>query len=212
MITVDARGKQCPIPVIMAKKAIEGLGNPDTVEVLVDNETAVGNVTRLANSLKAAVASEKLAEKEYRLTITVDALPGADTAAAADAAVEAAAACAVPPAPPVNDFIVVVPSATMGIGNDELGKVLIKGFLFAVSQLDVLPKKILFYNGGATLTVEGSASLEDLRGMEAKGVEILTCGTCLDYYGIKDKLAVGQVTNMYAIVEAMATAGKIVRP
>ena len=80
MITVDARGKQCPIPVIMAKKAIEGLGNPDTLEVLVDNETAVGNVTRLANSLKAAVASEKLAEKEYRLTITVDALPGADTA------------------------------------------------------------------------------------------------------------------------------------
>ena len=209
MITVDARGKQCPIPVIMTKKAIEALAAPDTVEVFVDNETAVGNVTRLAGSLGAAAASEKLGEKDYRLEITVAKLPGAEHAAAADAAVQAAAACA---CDPKGDFIVVVPSATMGIGNDELGKVLIKGFLFAVSQLDVLPKKILFYNGGATLTVEGSASLADLKGMAEKGVEILTCGTCLDYYGIKDKLAVGAVTNMYTIVESMATAGKVIRP
>lgn len=207
MITVDARGEQCPIPVIKAKKAIEALTEPETVEVFVDNETAVGNVTRLAGSLGAAITSEKLGEKDYRLVIELAALPGAETAEAAEAAVAAAAACT-----SARDFIVVVPSATMGIGNDELGKVLIKGFLFAVSQLDVLPKKILFYNGGATLTVEGSASLEDLKGMEAKGVEIFTCGTCLDYYGIKDKLAVGQVTNMYAIVEAMATAGKVIRP
>ena len=211
MITVDARGKQCPIPVIMTKKAIEALSAPDTLEVFVDNETAVGNVTRLAGSLGAAVASEQLAEKDYRLEITVAKLPGAEHAAAADAAVEAAASCACDPNPK-GDFIVVVPSATMGVGNDELGKVLIKGFLFAVSQLDVLPKKILFYNGGATLTVEGSASLADLKGMAEKGVEILTCGTCLDYYGIKEKLAVGAVTNMYAIVESMATAGKVIRP
>ena len=211
MITVDARGDQCPIPVIKTKKAIEALGAPDIVEVYVDNETALGNVTRLAGSMGAAVVSEKLAEKNYRLEITVAKLPGEEHAAAANAAVEAAAACACP-ADPTGDFIVVVPAATMGIGNDELGKVLIKGFLFAVSQLDVLPKKILFYNGGATLTVEGSASLADLQGMAEKGVEILTCGTCLDYYGIKDKLAVGAVTNMYAIVESMATAGKIIRP
>ena len=100
----------------------------------------------------------------------------------------------------------------MGIGNDELGKVLIKGFIFAVTQLDTLPKTMLFYNGGATLTAEGSDSLEDLRSLEAQGVEIMTCGTCLDYYGLKEKLAVGSVTNMYSIVETMANAGKIIRP
>ena len=100
----------------------------------------------------------------------------------------------------------------MGEGNDALGKVLIKGFLFAVSQLDTLPKKILFYNGGATLTCEGSDSLEDLKSMEVQGVEILTCGTCLDYYGLKEKLAVGSVTNMYVIVESMAEASNIIRP
>ena len=105
---------------------------------------------------------------------------------------------------------------TVGLGIiailDELGKVLIKGFIFAVTQLDTLPKKMLFYNGGATLTAEGSDSLEDLKSLEAQGVEILTCGTCLDYYHLKEKLAVGSVTNMYAIVEAMAEAGRIIRP
>ena len=106
----------------------------------------------------------------------------------------------------------VVASDRMGEGNDELGKVLIKSFIFAVTQLEQLPKTMLFYNGGATLTTEGSDSLEDLKSLEAQGVEILTCGTCLDYYGLKDKLAVGGVTNMYSIVEAMAGAGRIIRP
>ena len=78
---------------------------------------------------------------------------------------------------------------------------LIKGFLFAVTQLEKLPKTMLFYNGGATLTAEGSDSLEDLKSLEAQGVEILTCGTCLNYYGLTEKLQVGSVTNMYTIVE-----------
>ncbi len=86
-----------------------------------------------------------------------------------------------------------------------------KSFIFAVTQLDQLPKTMLFYNGG-TLTTEGSDSLEDLKSLEAQGVEILTCGTCLDYYGLKEKLVVGGVTNMYSIVEAMAGAGRIIRP
>ena len=93
-------------------------------------------------------------------------------------------------------------------GNDELGKVLIKGDSFCGLPNDTLPKAMLFYNGGATLTTEGSDSLEDLKSLEAQGVEILTCGTCLDYYGLKDKLAVGSVTNMYSIVETMAKCRK----
>ena len=97
-------------------------------------------------------------------------------------------------------------------GSDELGKLLMKSFLFAVSQLPRLPRTVLFYNGGAKLTVEGSESLEDLRNMEAQGVEILTCGTCLNFYGLAEKLAVGGVTNMYAIVEALANAGKVIKP
>ena len=113
---------------------------------------------------------------------------------------------------PSGDTVVVISSDKMGSGNDELGKVLIKGCIFAITQLDELPKKMIFYNGGAKITCEGSDSLEDLKNLESQGVEIVTCGTCLDYYGMKDKLAVGTVTNMYDIVESMNNAGKIVKP
>lgn len=108
--------------------------------------------------------------------------------------------------------VVVVSSDRMGSGDEELGTVLMKGFLFALTQLTELPGKILFYNGGARLTCKGSESVEDLKAMERQGVEILTCGTCLDYYGLKEKLEVGGVTNMYTIVETMNQAGKLVRP
>lgn len=200
MIKVDAMGENCPIPVIKTKKAMQGLNGPDVIEVLVDNEIAVQNVTKLGTSSGAEVSSEKLGEKEYKITIVMEGAPaavGENTECVPDAR---------------SNAIVVISSDRMGSGNDELGKVLLKGFIYAVSQLDELPRQMLFYNGGATLTAEGSDSLEDLKSMEAQGVEILTCGTCLDYYGLKEKLAVGGVTNMYSIVEAMAGAGKIIKP
>lgn len=200
MITVNAMGDNCPIPVIKTKKAIAALTGPETIEVLVDNEIAVQNVTKMASGSGEKVTSEKLGDAEFKVTIEMEGAPVAD---------EAEAVC-VPDAR--DNTVVVVSSDRMGSGNDELGKVLIKGFIFAVTQLDTLPKTMLFYNGGATLTTEDSDSLEDLKSLEAQGVEIMTCGTCLDYYGLKDKLAVGTVTNMYSIVETMAKAGRIVRP
>ncbi len=99
----------------------------------------------------------------------------------------------------------------MGSGDDNLGATLMKGYIYAVSQQEELPKAILFYNGGAKLTVEGAVSVEDLKNMEAQGVEILTCGTCLNFYGLGDKLAVGSVTNMYTIVEKLTSASKVIR-
>ena len=199
MVTVNAMGDNCPIPVIKTKKAMQALTGPETIEVLVDNEIAVQNVTKLAKEQGGEVSSEKLGEKEYKVTIKMQGVP----------AVDAEVVCT---PDQKGDLIVVVSSDRMGTGNDELGKVLIKGFIYAVTQLDKLPKTMLFYNGGATLTTEGSDSIEDLKSLEAQGVEILTCGTCLDYYHLKDKLVVGGVTNMYSIVESMAEAGKIIRP
>ena len=201
MITVNAMGDNCPIPVIKTKKAIAALTGPETIEVLVDNEIAVQNVTKMASGSGGKVTSEKLGDAEFKVTIEMEGAPEAD---------EAEAVC-VPDAR--DNTVVVVSSDRMGSGNDELGKVLDQRILFfAVTQLDTLPKTMLFYNGGATLTTEDSDSLEDLKSLEAQGVEIMTCGTCLDYYGLKDKLAVGTVTNMYSIVETMAKAGRIVRP
>ena len=200
---VDARGEQCPIPVVRATKAIADMSAPGEAEIRVDNETAVQNLLRMAAGKGFAAKSEKLGEKDYLVTVAVDRPVGA-----AQKTPEAAAC--------LGDLrgntVVAVGTATMGVGSDELGATLMKGFLYALSQQDELPKTILFYNGGARLTTEGSASLEDLRSMEAQGVEILTCGTCLDYYGVKDKLRVGGVTNMYAIVEKLTGAAKVVKP
>lgn len=194
MIKVNAIGDVCPIPVVKTKKAMQELEGAGVIEVLVDNEIAVSNVTKMAESAGGKVTSEKLAEKEYKITIEVE-----DGAAACEACEE-------------ENLVVVVSSDRMGSGNDDLGKVLIKGFIFAITQLDKLPKTMLFYNGGATLTAEGSDSLEDLKHLQEQGVEILTCGTCLSYYGLTDKLEVGSVTNMYTIVEKMAGADKIIKP
>ena len=119
--------------------------------------------------------------------------------------------CALPRSGKKNT-VVVVSSKTMGEGDPELGTALMKGFLYALGQQEELPATILFYNGGASITCEGSVSLEDLKSMEAQGVEILTCGTCLNFYGLTEKLAVGGVTNMYSIVEKMTGADLIVKP
>ena len=202
VIVVDARGEQCPIPVVKATKALNEMKEPGTLEVHVDNETAVQNLLRMAAGRSCAAKSEKLAADHFLVTI--------------DAAHPQAPAAEPAPIACRGDLrgsaVVAVGSATMGTGSDELGAILMKGFLYALSQQQELPATILFFNGGARLTTEGSASLEDLKNMEAQGVEILTCGTCLDFYGIKDKLCVGGVTNMYAIVEKLTGASKVIRP
>lgn len=201
MITVNAMGEACPLPVIKTKKAISERGTESDVEVLVDNETAVQNVMKMAKSQGGEVTDEKLGEGRYMVRIHF----GEAALAKEQEAEEDGSAV-------TGEAVVVIASDRMGEGKKDLGKVLMKCFLFAVTQLEELPKAILFYNGGATLTAEGSDSLEDLKNLEAQGVEILTCGTCLDYYELKEKLSVGSVTNMYTIVEMMNQASKIIRP
>ncbi len=202
MIQVNAIGDACPIPVVKTLNALKELGGAGTVQTLVDNEIAVQNLTRLAESKGCTIETEKRSEKEFCVTIT--------TAGAVAAAENEEISCTVPATK--KKTVVVVSADHMGEGSEELGRILIKGFLFALTQQEHLPSTVLFYNGGAKLTTEGSASLEDLKTLEANGVEILTCGTCLDYYGLKDKLAVGGVTNMYVIVEKQMQADLILRP
>ena len=206
MIKVNAIGDACPIPVVKTKNAIKELNGPGTVEVLVDNEIAVQNLTKMAVQKGYEIQSQKLEEQKYQVIMTVGE-GGEGMEKQEDTAEETVC---IPDSR--NHKIVVISSGRMGEGNDELGHVLMKSFIFAVTQLDELPKKMVFYNGGAKLTVEDSPALEDLKSLAEQGVEIMTCGTCLDYYGLKDKLAVGTVTNMYSIVETMQKAGRIIRP
>ena len=200
---VDAMGKQCPIPVVMTKKAIDGAAVGDEIEILVDNETAVNNLSRLANKTGCTFVSEKLEHKKYQVKMTVQ------TEQSGRDLNEEEFVCEIP-----NKKVMaaVISSDVMGSGDDELGKILIRGFIYALSQMETLPDTVLFYNGGAKLTTEGSESLEDLKKMEEEGVEILTCGTCLKHYGLMEKLMVGKVTDMYTITERMTGADKVIRP
>ena len=184
----------------------------------MDNETAVKNVTKMAKSSGASAETEQLGERQYRVLITVGEAAAAKMKASQSGSEDRGQDAAQPAGNGSGGCrtcvgtVVAVGSDRMGEGSEELGRILIKSFIFALTQLDDLPDKILFYNGGAKLTVEGSESLEDLKVLEEQGVEIMTCGTCLDYYGIKDRLAIGGVTNMYSIVETLQNAMSVIRP
>ena len=223
MITINAIGDTCPIPVVKTKKAIEKLENPDTVETLVDNEIAVENLKKMASQMGFAVSDSKITSG-YSVKITVEDIDKINdnkmSVTNAKATSEAKAnsiktgaddmvSCNIKNS---GEKVVVIKSEFMGDGDNELGKVLIKGFIYALSQQDELPQTMLFYNGGAKITSEGSESIEDLKALEEKGVKIFTCGTCLNYYGLTEKLCVGEATNMYEITKKMTEASLIVCP
>lgn len=223
MITINAIGDTCPIPVVKTKKAIEKLEKPDTVETLVDNEIAVENLKKMASQMGFAVSDSKI-NSGYSVKITVDDIDKINdnkmSATNAKATSEAKANSIKTGADDMVSYniknsgekVVVIKSEFMGDGDNELGKVLIKGFIYALSQQDELPQTMLFYNGGAKITSEGSESIEDLKALEEKGVKIFTCGTCLNYYGLTEKLCVGEATNMYEITKKLTEASLIVCP
>ena len=200
--TVNAMGDVCPVPLVKAKNAIAELAGSGKVEVLVDNEIAVQNLEKMAQQKGYGFLVKEKKEKEYHVEFTVSETEPAET--------EEKTVCLVPAAKKTK--LVVLSADHMGEGAEELGKILMKSFLYALTQQDELPDTILFYNGGASLTCEDSASLEDLKNLASLGVEILTCGTCLNHYGLTDKLAVGDVTNMYVITEKQMQADLILRP
>ena len=205
MIRVNAIGDTCPIPVVKTKQAIRELNGSGMVETMVDNEIAVQNLTKMAQQKGYAVHSEQLEPNRFRVLMTIG-----EGAEMPDEAEEDVCTDCAPAAK--RNVVVAVGTNTMGGGSDELGATLLKGFLYALSQQDELPQTILFYNGGAALTCEGSQSLEDLQAMQEQGVEILTCGTCLNYYGLTEQLRVGEVTNMYVIAEKLTQASCVVKP
>jgi selenium metabolism protein YedF len=199
---VDARGLTCPQPVIKAKEALKGM-EEGILKVLVDNEIAVQNVMKLGNYEGVSPVSEKRAEGEFEILFHVNRESGNPVETEKEECL---------PDARKKGLVAVLSSDQMGGGNEELGRILMKGFVYAITQLEELPETVLLYNGGAKLSVEGSQSLEDLKNLEAQGVEILTCGTCLNFYELADKLKVGSVTNMYEIAEKMAGARLVIRP
>lgn len=189
--TVDARGLACPQPVILAKKALE---RHDEVTVIVNDTTARENVKKLAASLGHAVVEERQGS-ETRITITrAGSCPLAEDIISAGGPV-----------------VVTISSDTMGRGDDTLGTVLMKSLIHTLLDTSPRPDSMIFFNAGVRLTVEGSDVLDDLRALADAGVKVLACGTCLNFFEIKDKLAVGAVSNMYDIARTMLNAGRLVQ-
>lgn len=196
MRQINAIGDACPLPVVKTKKGLDAIESGQLV-VLVDNEVAVQNIRRLAGSTSCQF---DVVQQEGIFHITL--LKGEAQPSDASAGREEV----------VGKTVVVLSADTMGTGDDELGQILMKGFIFALTQLDILPDTILLYNTGAKLAVHGSSSLEDLIALEQAGATVLTCGTCLNHLGIAEQLGVGEITNMYRLVEEMRDAGRILRP
>ncbi len=195
-VQIDAKGKPCPMPVILAKQALDR-GEGD-VTVLVDNHIAVENLTRLAES-RGMTAAEAPAPGGFAVRIA-----GAGGAAPAEQPV----ACV--PCAPGGDCVFFVGKEYIGDGDRTLGGNLMKMFLYTLAQSDAPPAALLFMNGGVKLPAGEGEVVESLKELEAKGCQLMVCGTCLNFYGLTEQCKVGTVSNMYDIVERMRGAGKVV--
>lgn len=201
---IDARGKACPLPVIETKKALATLQVGEAVTVWVDNVIAVQNLTKMAQQKQLEVTAETINPDHYAVTLSQTEL---NIVASPK---EEPSICL--PDTRVEQVVVVLASDEMGKGDEKLGRILMKGFIYALTEQEELPQTILLYNSGAYLSTETSDCITDLKFLEAQGVEVLTCGTCLNHYGLTEKLVVGSITNMYVILEKQMQATKIVRP
>ena len=192
---INAKGLACPEPVLLTKKALEA---ENKVTVIVDNEPAVANITRLGKNMGCTLQTEKKEDGTVLIHLSREAGESAD--APPDVS------CATGP------LVVAISSDRMGRGNDELGYVLIRSFIHTMLSLEPLPQTVIFYNTGVKLTVKDSEVLDDLKKIEGAGVSILVCGTCLNYFDITKDLIVGIISNMYDISSTMASAGRLVVP
>jgi selenium metabolism protein YedF len=202
MKEVDAKGKLCPQPLIMTKKALVKMDEDETLHIIVDNESSKFNVLKYLkdNGMDVEV---QLDGHLYHLYVvkkggTIEKSTPEDY-------------CEIP----VNtnsDYVVCIKKETLGEGDDELGKLLMKGFLETLPDASLLPSTLIFVNSGIYLALNESPVVDAIKTLEAKGVEVMICGTCLDYYKKMDDIAVGQVSNMLDILEKLTHTGKILNP
>jgi selenium metabolism protein YedF len=198
-VIVDARGQLCPKPLILTKQALKDSAVGAPLAVLVDNETSCQNVERFLRDNGMSPQVECVgAEFVLRFTKTVVELAGP----------EAAAYCT----PAAGGYVISLASETVGRGPAELGAILMNGLMATLKEVTPLPSHVVLYSSGVLLAVDGSPFVEPLRDLEQRGVKVLICGTCADYYEMKAAIHVGTISNMLSILETLTRAGKIIAP
>ena len=198
---IDCLGMPCPQPVLHAKQALED--GAVCIEVLVDNEASQNNVARFGRSQGHTVQVVQRGDALFTVTIIASGQQGGAPFAAEEYQ------C---PVPSPLKMLYVIAADTMGRGSEQLGWALLQTYVQTIKDVRPLPHKIVLYNSGVRLVATESGALEALRSLQAAGVEILACGTCLDFYQLKSAIQVGQISNMHEIMTAMAEADKIVSP
>lgn len=203
MIIVDCLGQPCPIPVVKAKKALAELPSEGgIVRVLVDNRVATENLSKMAKGM--GLEWQVFEDAEDRFAVEIE----SGAAAKSEVGEKAVQQSMFPPAQ--GGAVVAIGQNAMGHGSEELGKILIKGFIFSLTQLETAPKTVLFFNSGVKLAMQGSNTVDDLKELESKGVKIYVCGTCANYFDLTDRLAVGEIVNMMTIAAEMAGANPLI--
>ncbi len=200
-VTLDCTGLPCPQPVLRTKETLEQ--GAVLIDVLVDNEASQNNVVRYAQNQGHQVEVTALPQGHRRITIAVVANQTADLPGRHENRCEI---------PEKLRLVYVISSDSMGRGDDELGWALLQTYIQTIKDIQPLPEKIIFYNSGVKQVTTESGALEALRHLQTQGVEILACGTCLDFFKLKSAIKVGQISNMYDIMNSMTSADKIVSP
>ncbi|MDY5730673.1 MAG: sulfurtransferase-like selenium metabolism protein YedF [Eubacteriales bacterium] len=190
---INCIGLACPLPVIRTKQYLREHAG-ESVEVLVDNEVATQNLSKMAQQLGMQATVTK--QDDHRYTVVIDGTMQSEECAVMEMG---------------NEYVVAISADKMGDGAEELSKKLIEGFIYSLTEQDVLPKFVVCYNAGVKLSSINPKTVEDLKTLVNKGVQVLSCGLCLDFYGLKENLQAGEITNMYRIVEILRSH-RVVRP
>jgi len=204
MRIVDTKGLLCPAPLIATKKALKETVVGESFMVLTDNQTSFNNLNRF---LKDNNGDFKVSKTGGVWTLTITKTTGVVSQVKPEEYCNSSISHF-----QKGDFVIVVANDKMGEGDDDLGHMLMRNFIKALKDLDVLPQKMVFYNNGVKLAINGSPVIEDLKDLEKMGVELLLCATCVNHYSLESVVAAGTLSNMYAIAEVMASAGNIVKP
>jgi selenium metabolism protein YedF len=201
MQTVNGKGLLCPQPLILTRKALKNCLPGETLKIEVDNQTAFQNIlTYLNDQALSPVGME--ADGIFHITIVNEKVEAGDEAESRS----------IDPGMCSSTYVVVVSSDKMGDGDPELGAILMKAFLNSLIEQPILPTHLIFYNSGVKLATIDSGVIGSLKALDESGVDIMICGTCVDFYEVKTLLAVGRISNMFTITEIMAKAGHIVKP
>ncbi len=196
---LDCRGLSCPQPVLETKKALDWM-ETGCLRVMVDNEAARTNVTNFALAQGCEVESEGLGG-DFLLRIRKLGSPATPP--------PTPFAC---PSPGAKGTVILISSEVLGRGDDVLGKTLMAAYLDTLSQFAKEISHVILMNSGVKLAAEGSLVLDQLRGLEKVGAQVLSCGTCLNHYGLRERLQVGGVSNMLSILETLFSAGRVLSP